>query len=60
MSAKYDLSWQKFSQHLFLMLKEIHQVEKYSDVTLVSDDQTQFKALKTVLNNLSPSPWIFL
>ena len=54
MSAKYDLSWQKFSQHLYLMLKEIYKVEKYSDVTLVSDDQVHFKAHKIVLSACSP------
>ena len=36
------------------MFKDIYQEEKYLDVTLVSDDQTQFKAHKIVLSACSP------
>ena len=54
MSAIYDLSWEKFSQHLCLMLKDIHEIEKYSDVTLISGNETQFKAHKIVLSACSP------
>ena len=41
-----NLIWQTFSEHLQLMLKDLHQHQLYSDMTLVSDDQTQFKAHK--------------
>ena len=54
MSEKYSLNWQKFSQHLGLMFKDLCQEGQYSDVTLVSDDQTQFKAHKFVLSACSP------
>ena len=36
------------------MFKDLYQEESHSDVTLVSDDQTQFKAHKIVLSACSP------
>ena len=36
------------------MFKDLYEEEKHSDVTLVSDDQTQFKAHKIVLRACSP------
>ena len=55
MSAeKFSLNWNKFSDHLQLMLKDLYQNGQYADVTLVSDDQTQFKAHKIVLSACSP------
>ena len=50
MSEKYTLNWQTFSDHLKLIFKDLYQGESHSDVTLVSDDQTQFKAHKIVLS----------
>ena len=49
-----NLIWQTFSEHLQLMLKDLHQHQIYCDVTLVCDDQTQFKAHKFVLSACSP------
>ena len=49
-----NLFWQTFSEHLQLMLNDLHQDQLYSDVTLVSDDKTQFKAHKIVLSACSP------
>merc|ERR1712026_556487 len=49
-----NVYWQTFSEHLQQMLKSLHQHQLYSDVTLVSDDQTQFKAHKIVLSACSP------
>ena len=54
MAEKYTLNWQTFSEHLKLMFKDLYQEGRYSDVTLVSDDQTQFKAHKIVLSACSP------
>ena len=50
MSEKYTLNWQTFSDHLKLMFKDIYREGRYTDVTLVSDDKTQFKAHKIVLS----------
>ena len=46
MAEKYTLNWHTFSDHLQLMFKDLYEEEKHSDVTLVCDDQTQFKAHK--------------
>ena len=54
MAEKFTLNWNAFSEHLQLMFKELYQEERYADVTLVSDDQTQFKAHKIVLSACSP------
>ena len=54
MVLKYNLNWQTFTDHLLLMYKDLYEEEKYSDVTLVCDDQTQFKAHKIVLSACSP------
>ena len=49
MAETYTLNWYTFTDHLQLMFKDLHEDGKYSDVTLVCDDQTQFKAHKIVL-----------
>ena len=54
MTQKYNLIWHTFSEHLQLMFKDLYEEEKYCDVTLVCDDQTQFKAHKIVLRACSP------
>ena len=54
MAEKYTLNWQTFSDHLKLMFKDLYQEGRYTDVTLVSEDQTQFKAHKIVLSACSP------
>merc|ERR1739844_414689 len=54
MAEKYTLNWHTFSDHLQLMFKDLYEEEKHSDVTLVCDDQTQFKAHKIVLRACSP------
>ena len=53
MAEKYTLNWSTFSDHLQLMFKDLYEEEKHSDVTLVCDDQTQFKAHKIVLSACS-------
>ena len=40
--------------HSMLMLKDLYQEGRYTYITPFSDDQTQFKAHKIVLNACSP------
>merc|ERR1712016_549774 len=54
MAEKYTLNWHTFSEHLQGMFKDLYQEGRHTDVTLVSDDQTQFKAHKIVLSACSP------
>merc|ERR1712001_776187 len=54
MTDKYTLNWHTFTDHVQLMFKDLYEEGKYSDVTLVCDDQTQFKAHKIVLTACSP------
>ena len=54
MAEKHTLNWHTFSDHLKFMFKDLYQEGSHSDVTLVSDDQTQFKAHKIVLSACSP------
>ena len=49
MTEKYTLNWDTFVNNLQLMFKDLYEEGKHSDVTLVCDDQTQFKAHKIVL-----------
>ena len=72
MAEKYTLNWNEFTEHLQVMFKDLYQEGRYTDVTLVSDDQIQFKAHKIVLSactlvfkniidsNLSQHPLIYL
>ena len=54
MDEKYTLNWDTFTDHLQLMFKDLYEDESHSDVTLVCDDQTQFKAHKIILRAYSP------
>jgi hypothetical protein len=54
MAENYILDWQTFTDHLQLMFKDLFEEGKHYDVTLVCDDQTQFKAHKIVLSACSP------
>ena len=54
MTENISLKWQAFFEHIQLMFKDLYEEGKYSDVTLVCDDQTQFKAHKIVLRACSP------
>ena len=53
MTDKYNVTWYKFTDNLQLMFKDLYEEGKHSDVTLVCDDQTQFKAHKIVLRACS-------
>ena len=50
---KYDLNWHKYSEHLREMLHGMMKSNELTDVTLVCDDKTQFKAHKIVLSACS-------
>ena len=39
-----DITWQNFSGHVTNIISELVENEKFTDVTLVSDDFTEFKA----------------
>ena len=54
MDEKYDLKWHTITDHLQLMFKDLYKEGKHSDVTLISDDQSLFKAHKIVLSACSP------
>ena len=53
MNKKISLNWQTFQKHTKDLLTDLHTSSKYSDVTLVCDDKTQFKAHKFVLSSCS-------
>ena len=50
---KYNLKWRTYSDHLRKMLHEMMKSNELTDVTLVCDDNTQFKAHKIVLSACS-------
>ena len=54
MMDSLNLQWNAFPEHLKLMSKELYEEERYFDITLVSDDQFQFKAHKIILSACSP------
>ena len=54
MAENYSLSWEGFPDHLQLMLRELLESEKFADLTLVCEDQTQFRAHQSVLSVSSP------
>merc|ERR1712126_241775 len=47
---KYNLNWHTYSDHLRDLLHNMRKLEYLTDVTLVCDDQRQFKAHKIVLS----------
>ena len=51
---KYNLTWNSFSDHLRLMFQDLYEEDRLTDVTLVCEDETQFKAHKIVLRVCSP------
>ena len=54
MSDKCSLTWKTFPEHLQFVFRDIYQDDRLTDVTLISDDQTQFKAHKVILSACSP------
>merc|ERR1712126_529446 len=51
---QYDLYWHTYSDHLKDMMQNLMHSNQSTDVTLVCEDKTRFKAHKFVLNACSP------
>ena len=50
----YSITWQAYSDHLKIMMKELMMDEDFSDVTLVTGDKKQIKANTAILSACSP------
>ena len=53
MSEKFNLAWQSFMSHGRELFKELRETQKYSDVTLVTEDLHQFNTHKFILSGCS-------
>ena len=53
MSEKFNLAWQSFMSHGRDLFKELRETQKYSDVTLVTEDLHQFNTHKFILSGCS-------
>jgi len=53
MSEKYNLTWQTFASHGQELFRNLMETQEFSDVTLVSDDQHQYKVHKFILSECS-------
>ena len=51
---KFNLNWHTYNDHLREIMQHLMQSNAYTDVTLVCDDKTRFKAHKFVLSACSP------
>ena len=51
---QFNLNWHTYNDHLKDMMQHLMQSNESSDVTLVCEDRTKFKAHKFVLNACSP------
>ena len=49
--GKYNLNWHEYTNHVKEMLHELIISEHLTNVTLVSDDEKQFKAHKFILSS---------
>ena len=52
--AQFNLNWHTYNDHLKEMMQYLMQSDESTDVTLVCEDKTKFKAHKFVLNACSP------
>ena len=48
-----NLTWQNIKTQRQFMFKELMETQKYSDITLVSDDQHQFKVHRFIISSCS-------
>ena len=53
MADKFNLTWHTFHNHSSDLLSDLYNSSNFADVTLVADDQTQFKCHKFVLSACS-------
>ena len=51
---QFNLNWHTYNDHLKEMMKHLMQSNESTDITLVCEDRTKFKAHKFVLNACSP------
>ena len=51
---QFNLNWHTYNDHLKDMMQNLLQSNESTDVTLVCEDRTKFKAHKFVLNACSP------
>ena len=52
--AKYNLSWQTYSEHLRGIMSQMMTTTEFADVTLVSEDRKYIKAHRNILSACSP------
>ena len=53
-SEQFNLNWHTYDEHLKELMQGLLESSKSSDVTLVCEDKTKFKAHKFVLIACSP------
>ena len=53
MGEKFNMTWHTFSTHGQDLFKNLKETEEFSDVTLISDDQLQFRVHKLILSACS-------
>ena len=51
---QFDLNWHTFSDHVKEMMQNLLLSNESTDITLICEDKTKFKAHKFVLNACSP------
>ena len=51
---QFNLNWHTYTDHLQELMENLMQSNESTDVTLVCEDKTKFKAHKIVLNACSP------
>ena len=51
---QFNLNWHTYTDHLKAMMENLMQTNESTDVTLVCDDKTKYRAHKFVLNACSP------
>ena len=54
LNRKYSLSWQAYSDHLKIMMKDLMMKQDFSDATIITEDKKQIKAHKNILSLCSP------
>ena len=53
MAEDFNFSWDTFSEHTNELISELYSTGRFADITLVTDDQIQFKAHRFVLSACS-------
>ena len=53
MEEKFNLTWHTFSTHSRELFKNLIETQDFTDVTLISDDQQQYRVHKFILSACS-------